>query len=470
MSQLDTEKLGLVFQSRPDILDGIREAADSPGRIDLFNNIAAFVLEQLTADAADQPVSKRRRVDVDQTNGTSNGHVKTEGTSSTDIVAEAAAEELQLEIKDVSVSIPQRKKYNLCLTKHFIFARTNADPKPVTGMVWRWEDIEHVFFLPVPEKTQQQFNYVFLPRGTYLPTSNNQSTTGGKPSQPSSSAAAEPLLFTIPLAAPKPGSLAGKVAAQAQVAADSYSSLVNWAVPQFLRAAATRLGLSSPVEIVASDPKQFASAVRQSHRPSEKAVHVKAFRGSKDGYLFFLRTGILWGFKKPLVFLPLDRIVSVSYTSVLQRTFNMVVEVDVGDGATEELEFSMLDQEDYGGINQDYVHKYNLQDRSMAEQRKAKRELAENAKKGGAGAAAGEDGEDAAADGDTNMGELQKAEMEEEQRLQDEEDEDEEDYDPGSDGDSEGEGTSSEEEDGDGDGGGDDDDADDDDDEGEDDL
>lgn len=243
---------------------------------------------------------------------------------------------------------------------------------------------------------------------------------------------------------------------------------MNWAVPQFLRAAATRLGLSSPVEIVASDPKQFASAVRQSHRPSEKAVHVKAFRGSKDGYLFFLRTGILWGFKKPLVFLPLDRIVSVSYTSVLQRTFNMVVEVDVGDGATEELEFSMLDQEDYGGINQDYVHKYNLQDQSMAEQRKAKRELAENAKKGGAGAAAGEDGENAADDGDTNMGELQKAEMEEEQRLQDEEDEDEEDYDPGSDGDSEGEGTSSEEEDGDGDGGGDDDD--DDDDEGEDDL
>ncbi|TLS21433.1 uncharacterized protein PpBr36_10125 [Pyricularia pennisetigena] len=471
MSQLDTEKLGLVFQSRPDILNGIKEAADSPARVDLFNKIAAFVLEQLTTDAADQPVSKRRRVDVDQTNGTPNGHVKTEGASSTDVVAEAAAEELQLEIKDVSVSIPQRKKYNLCLTKHFIFARNNADPKPVAGMVWRWEDIEHVFYLPVPEKTQQQFNYVFLPRGTYLPTSNNQSATGAKPQQPSpSAAAAEPLLFTIPLAAPKPGSLAGKVAAQAQVAADSYSSLVNWAVPQFLRAAATRLGLSSPVEIVASDPKQFASAVRQSHRPSEKAVHVKAFRGSKDGYLFFLRTGILWGFKKPLVFLPLDRIVSVSYTSVLQRTFNMVVEVDVGDGVTEELEFSMLDQEDYGGINQDYVHKYNLQDRSMAEQRKAKRELAENAKKGGAGATAGEDGEKAAADGDANMSELQRAEMEEEQRLQDEEDEEEEDYDPGSDGDSEGEGTSSEEEDGDGGGDDDDDNGDDDDDEGEDEL
>lgn len=164
MSQLDTEKLGLVFQSRPDILNGIKEAAgrysptkpasvvanmiiccarqtDSPARVDLFNNIAAFVLEQLTADAADQPVSKRRRVDVDQTNGTPNGNAKTEGTSSTDVVAEAAAEELQLEIKDISVSIPQRKKYNLCLTKHFIFARTNADPKPVAGMVWRWEDI-----------------------------------------------------------------------------------------------------------------------------------------------------------------------------------------------------------------------------------------------------------------------------------------------------------------------------------------
>lgn len=178
---------------------------------------------------------------------------------------------------------------------------------------------------------------------------------------------------------------------------------------------------------------------RQAYRPNEKAVHVKAFRGSKDGFLFFLATGILWGFKKPLVFLPLDRIVALSYTSVLQRTFNIVIEFEGREeGATEEIEFGMLDQEDYGQINENYVQRYGLADRSMAEQRKAKRELVENGKKKEAA------GEEAQEEGD-GMTELERAQKEAEEALQDEEDEDEEDYDPGSEGESEGSGTSDEE-------------------------
>ena len=244
------------------------------------------------------------------------------------------------------------------------------------------------------------------------------------------------------------------------------------------------------MKVVAADPARFRSAARQPHRPKEPAVHVRAFRGSKDGYLFFLENGILWGFKKPLLFIPLDRVAAVSYTSVLQRTFNIVVEVFTGGGKksedangtsaggdeagdageeTEEIEFSMLDQEDYAGINENYVARHGLQDRSLADQRKAKMQLLENAKgghkKGAADADAdGEDDRAAAGAGtagvsgdDDGMTELQRARREAEQKLQDEEDEDEEDYDPGSDGDSEGEGTSSEEGEGDDDDDGDDD-------------
>jgi hypothetical protein len=237
--------------------------------------------------------------------------------------------------------------------------------------------------------------------------------------------------------------------------------LFHWAINKCLQASATN------VKITTADPAKFHSVIKQPHRPKEQAVHVKAFRGSKDGYLFFLENGIMWGFKKPLMFIPLDRIAAISYTSVLQRTFNMVVEVfDGEDGdndSTEEMEFSMIDQEDYAGINEDYVARHKLQDRSMADQRKAKRELAENArgKKGAEGDADGE------GDGD-GMTELERAAMEAEQQAQDEEDEDEEDYDPGSEGDSEGSGLSSDEDDDDddedGDGEADDDDDDDDDD------
>jgi hypothetical protein len=198
-------------------------------------------------------------------------------------------------------------------------------------------------------------------------------------------------------------------------------------------------------QLVASDPKLFHSVARQPHRPNEKAVHVKAFRGSKDGFLFFLPTGILWGFKKPLLFLPLDRIVAVSYTNVLRTTFNIVVELDTDVSADantvidKEIEFGMLDQEDYRGIDETYVRRHGLADRSMAEQRKAKRELAENNKKPAAG------DEPIAEEGDADgLTELERAQREAEQQLQDEEDEDEEDYDPGSEGESEGEGESSE--------------------------
>lgn len=169
-------------------------------------------------------------------------------------------------------------------------------------------------------------------------------------------------------------------------------------------------------------------------------MHVKGFRGSKDGYLFFLPNGILWGFKKPLLFIPLDRVAAVSYTSVLQRTFNMVVEVFVGDGeATEEVEFGMIDQADYEGIDESYVKRNRLQDRSMADARKAKLELAENMK------GVKKEGEGEEEDAGQRVSELEAAQAEDEQRLQDEEDELEEDYDPGSDGDSDGSGSSSEE-------------------------
>lgn len=163
------------------------------------------------------------------------------------------------------------------------------------------------------------------------------------------------------------------------------------------------------------------------------------------GYIFFLSSGILWAFKKPLAQFTFDNIESTSYTSVLQRTFNLVITTmaDPTTGKKEEVEFSMIDQADFAGIDE-YIKKHNLNDASMAEERRAKKlningkpKIEETNGEPVNGTAAGED----------EMTELQKAE----QQLEDEEDEEEEDYDPGSEGESEGEGSSSEEEDGDGD-------------------
>ncbi|KAK0625055.1 hypothetical protein B0T17DRAFT_492933 [Bombardia bombarda] len=458
--KLDTETLGLVFKGRPDILSGIQKAADSTARVTLFNHIASFVHERLSNPANEEPASKRRRVDIAPAQ--SNGHATASHAASSKAGALSAEDDpVLLEVKDISFVVPQRKKYDLCFTKNFLYARGSGTTEPVKGMVYPWRDIEHAFYLPVPEKSQVQHNYVLFPRSSYLPTTKQSAAAAATSSDP---VPLEPLVFTVPATAPKPNTISGTSAAAAEAVSDTYSTLLHWALSTSLRAAGNHA-----CTLVSADPKLFHSAARQAYRPTEKAVHVKAFRGSKDGYLFFLPTGILWGFKKPLIFLPLDRILAVSYTSVLQRTFNIVVEYEgVGgeskdEGKGEEIEFAMLDQEDYGGIDQNYVRRYGLADRSMAEQRKAKRELIENAAGGKKGGAGGEDGE---VDGDGVVGEggvggvggeagekgdgltvLERAQREAEQLLQDEEDELEEDYDPGSEGDSEGSG--SEDDDGD---------------------
>jgi Histone chaperone Rttp106-like len=149
--------------------------------------------------------------------------------------------------------------------------------------------------------------------------------------------------------------------------------------------------------------------------------------------LFFLATGIFFGFKKPLAFFPFEIINSISYTSVLQRTFNLNIAVQLPtQDEIKDHEFSMIDQADFCGIDA-YIKRHELQDSSLADSRKAKKLNLNGTKKGG------DEGE---AEEGEQPGELQKAQ----QNIEEAEDEEEEDYDPGSEGSSDGSGESSEQE------------------------
>jgi hypothetical protein len=46
-----------------------------------------------------------------------------------------------LEIKDISVVIPQRKKYTLCFTATHLYARLPDSKDPVPGISYAWKDI-----------------------------------------------------------------------------------------------------------------------------------------------------------------------------------------------------------------------------------------------------------------------------------------------------------------------------------------
>jgi hypothetical protein len=156
--------------------------------------------------------------------------------------------------------------------------------------------------------------------------------------------------------------------------------------------------------------------------------------------LFLTSVGILYGFKKPLAFFDFAAINSISYTAVLRNTFNLVIATQ-----TQEIEFSMLDQENYAGINE-YVQKHGLQDASMAAERRAKKlNINPSADKGKENKAAA-----AGAQGEEEESELQKAERELQNQEDDDDEEEDDDFDPGSEGESEGEGSDSEDEEGEG--------------------
>lgn len=111
---------------------------DSPSRIKLFNSIVDFVYAQTNHVRSEEPAQKRRRVDIEPSRdgrpSLSNGVT----ALSPDNVAK---EDVLLEIKDISVSIPQRKKFDLCFTAGHLYARAPGTKAPVPGIIFPWKSI-----------------------------------------------------------------------------------------------------------------------------------------------------------------------------------------------------------------------------------------------------------------------------------------------------------------------------------------
>ena len=303
----------------------------------------------------------------------------------------------------MSFSIPQRKKLKLSINKSASGGLRAINASGTSEFGVKWDCVRDIVCVPVPEKAQAAYNFCVL-----------SATTDGS--------AFDQIVWTVQDTVPKDGTFTGVPTSHP---GETYQTLLILVLNEALKPYKKR--------VMEPNRQEFASQVVQAHRKGESAYHIKAFRGSKAGFLFLLPNGIFWGFKKPLEFFSFDSIDSVSYTSVLQRTFNLSIAARAAsDADPQEFEFSMIDQADFAGID-DYVKRHELQDASMAEQRRAKK-LNVNGLKAG----------EAEREDDANQeGELEKATREAED-LEDEE-EDDENFDPGSEGESEGSGSSKEE-------------------------
>lgn len=314
-----------------------------------------------------------------------------------------------LEAREVTFTLPLRKKLHLGIVQYgsslgdkdgtFAIQARN----PATNQV----EFEHptssfsyAVRLPVPEKNQKQYNFCLLP-------------------STEKASSVEPIIWTVNHGPLKSCKIEDPDLAKIAPGPDD---VLENALNHVLQK--TGLQLTLPSE------KEFASAIRESHRKSDIAYHVKAFRGSKEGYLFFLDNGIFFGFKKPLSFFPFSEVESISYTSVLQRTFNLNITIrPSADAEVQDIEYSMLDQQDFAGIDA-YVKNHQLQDASLADTRRAQK--------------AGRKGRPAEPNGDGDVEDDGRTELEKaQQEMEDEEDEMEEDYDPEEEDDDSGSGSES---------------------------
>ncbi|RAK98382.1 putative negative regulator of DNA transposition (Rtt106) [Aspergillus ibericus CBS 121593] len=402
-----------AFAAEPALKKRVYDAiAHTPQHVPLFEDIAKYTTSLLARTAtgpvrpvevvSDGPALKKRKLqNGDATKTQSPGDVK-------------ADTPLQFYMQDVSFAVPQRKKLTLEVTAGHGFLRARNQTSKEVEFGVQLDKIQHVLCLPVPEKNQRQFNFCIIPQ-----------YADGVNSPPEGVTAPEAIVWTVTDGPPK-AAFSGDGQQLGMNNEETTDKIIQRVLNDNL----------SQTKVVRPDERQFVSAMPEAHRKGEKAYHVKAFRGSKEGYLFLLSTGILFGFKKPLVFFAFENVDSISYTSVLQRTFNLnVVARPTSSDETQEFEFSMIDQADFSGIDE-YIKKHGLQDASLAEARRAKRYNVNGAKTED-DAAANEEG------GVEEESELQKAQRE----LEDQEDEDEEDYDPGSDSDSDGSGSSSDDDD-----------------------
>ncbi|PWY76220.1 putative negative regulator of DNA transposition [Aspergillus heteromorphus CBS 117.55] len=403
-----------AFAAEPGLKKRVYDAiAHTPQHAPLFEDIAKYTSSLLDRTAnssaqtvelvSDGPAMKKRKLQ--------NGDAPANAQSPGDLKADMP---LQFYMQDVSFAMPQRKKLTLEITAQHGFLRARNQTSKEVEFGVPLGKIQHVLCLPVPEKNQRQFNFCIIP----------QYGDGVNP-PPEGVSAPEAMVWTVADGPPK-AAFSGTGQQLGTGDGETADKVVQRVLNDNL----------SQTKVVRPDERQFVSAMPEAHRKGEKAYHVKAFRGSKEGYLFLLSTGILFGFKKPLVFFAFENVDSISYTSVLQRTFNLnVVARSTGSDETQEFEFSMIDQADFSGIDT-YIKKHGLQDASLAEARRAKRYNVNNVKT-----------EDDATEGgaEEEESELQKAQRELED--QEDEDEDEEDYDPGSESDTDGSGSSSDEDD-----------------------
>ncbi|KAG9322416.1 hypothetical protein KVV02_003742 [Mortierella alpina] len=133
-----------------------------------------------------------------------------------------------------------------------------------------------------------------------------------------------------------------------------------------------------------ANPAAYSTSVDVIPNPPSPYPHFTAHLKSNSATIYLLPTGILFAFRKPLLFLRSNAIEAVGVHSVMSRTFDFEVVMDP-KAAPEDLEgvpldskdgrrvvgFGMVDTKEFARM-EDWIKKAGIRDRSLSEDLKAK--------------------------------------------------------------------------------------------------
>ncbi|KAK9450789.1 uncharacterized protein V1518DRAFT_371220, partial [Limtongia smithiae] len=300
--------------------------ATHPDAVPLFDRI--ITLFAPSSAQSSSPPAKKRRLSLDQPTTSSSSPIL-------------------LFVPGISVAVPQRKKLALVVTRDaFLLLPNNPTPPSspidtsaavtILSFTLARPEITGFLCIPTPARATKSYTFVLISRAT----------------------ASDDDPATRPHA-------------------------VVFSVPDDVLPAGTSLAPPTSLDPTTTPPHAFFMSVFSSimHLKmlnDNSTFLVEAHRGTKDGYLVFCSAGILFGFKKPLWYAPLDIVDALSFAAITRVTFSLIVSLitpaAVDSDDTADIEFSVIDQKHVDAISR-YAQQWHLPDHSMAEQRRAKRQL-----------------------------------------------------------------------------------------------
>ncbi|EGF78447.1 hypothetical protein BATDEDRAFT_90649 [Batrachochytrium dendrobatidis JAM81] len=250
-------------------------------------------------------------------------------------------------LHDLSISSPIRKKLHLCiysthiiLTSLLLSTQSSDSETPSYAAIFPIHQLKRIICLPTPERTKPHYTFMFL------------FDDGSETQQ----------LFPNCIALGVDEKTTVKITRhESEPETLSISNCKSVLCKEILDAMSQSSGLTTDYanSIDEPTPQVFKSNESKAGRTDVYSVacHIRA----KSGFLYFLESGILFGFKKPIIYLDVAHILRCDMSGRTGRTFDLTVRtlnpIDPELPATV-TSFEMIDNAEAIGVStyMDYVH------------------------------------------------------------------------------------------------------------------